>query len=428
VSGALYDITPAGYSAGSIDASGISGGWGTGDWGEGTWSSTSDGWYPRSWSLATWGEKLLANPRGSGIYQWANDPGTDAVVVSNAPTQVTAMLVTPQRQVLAIGCVNSAASFDPLCVRGSEIEDNTAWTPASTNTSFEDKLEGGGRLITGRIIGDYVALLSDNALYMGEYTGNLAQIYRWQMIEVDCGVVGPNAAVVYKGRLFWLSNDGQFRTWSPGENVSVIPCPIRRDMFDNADVAQISKVVAHSITQFDEVWFHYPDSRDVGDGEPGENSRYLALCLSEESPVWFRGQIGRTAFVDAGVQSYPMAADASGVVYKHEFGNDAAGSDLDWHIKTADQYLSNAEQHVLLKGCWPDFEDQNGDVSLTVYVRPYPQSTATTKGPYTLSDGGRKKDFMASGRIASLKFSGSGSPSYARIGKPTFEATPTGRN
>jgi hypothetical protein len=421
VSGALYDITPSGLSSGSIDATGVSGGWGTGNWGSGTWSSTSDGWYPRYWSLATFGAKLLANPRGGGIYQWANDPGTDAAALSNAPTQVTAMLVTPQRQVLAIGCVDSTASFDPLCVRGSEVEDANAWTPAADNTSFEDKLEGGGRLITGRLVGDYVALWSDNALYMGEYTGNLAQLYRWQMIETGCGIVGPGAVAVYKGRALWMSPDGQFRTWQPGYGVDVIPCPIRLDMFDNADTAQISKVIATTITQWDEVWWFYPDSRDATGANPGENSRYLALCLSEEEPTWFRGQLARTAFIDAGVQTNPMGVSYAGVVYKHEYERSA-----DWYIKTADQYLNNAEQCVLLKGVWPDFENQDGDVSLTVYVRPYPQSTATTKGPYTLSEGGQKKDFMAQGRVASLKISGAAG-TYARIGKPTFEATPTGR-
>jgi hypothetical protein len=428
VSGALATITPAGLSTGAIDASGGSGGWSTGPWGSGTWSTPDAIYYPRTWSLATWAETLLAVPRGGTLYQWSNNPAAVAVAIAPAPDEIVAMLVTPQRQVLAFGCTpTGGSSLNPLCIRGCSIEDNTDWTPTSTNTAFEDTMEGGGRLITARMVGDYVGVWSDNALYMGEYTGDTAQLYRWQIIETNCGIVGQNAVTVYKGRALWISPDGQIRSWAPGENVQIVPCPIRNDFIDNCDGSQISKITATTISQHDEIWWFYPDSRDVTAPTVGEQSRYIALNLSEEEPVWSRGQLARTAFVDAGVQSYPMGVSYTGSVYKHEYGNDADGSALNWHIKTADQYLANAEQLLLVQGVWPDFEDQQGDVDLTIYVREYPQGAQVTKGPYTLSVGGQKKDFRALGRIAAIKFSGSDSPTFARLGKPTFDATTAGR-
>lgn len=427
VSGDIYTITPTGLTDGAIDASGVAGGWGTGAWNEGTWSTPSDSWYPRTWSLATWGGKLLALPRGGTIYQWENDPNVVAAALTNAPSEATAMLVTPQRQVLAIGCTPfGGTTLNPLTVRGCDIEDNTVWEPLATNTAFEDSLEGGGRLIAARMVGDYVALWTDNSLYMGEYTGDTTQLYRWTTIAGDCGIVGQNAVAVYKGRAMWISPDGQIRTWAPGENVAIVPCPIRNDFADNADVSQVSKITAATVSQHDEIWFFYPDMRDAVAGT-GEQSRYIAVSLSEDEPVWFRGQIARTTFEDAGVQTYPMGVTYDGVVYKHEFGNDAAGSALDWRIKSADQYLGNAEQLIQLQGIWPDFEDQQGDVDVTITVREYPQSTPVTKGPYTLAEGRGKKDFRAAGRIASVEFSGSASPTFARLGKPTFQAVTTGQ-
>lgn len=426
VAAALSNITPAGLGAGAIDASGGAGGWSTGAWGSGTWSTPSASYYPRTWSLATWADTLLAVPRGGTLYQWSNNVAVVAAAVTNAPAEITAMLVTPQRQVLAIGCTPSAGgALNPLLVRGCEIQLLTGWTPASTNTSFEDKLEGGGRLITGRMVGDYVGLWSDNALYMGEYTGSTAQLYRWTLIDKNCGIVGQNAVHVYKGRAFWVSPDGQFRSWAPGSAVEILPCPIRNDFFDNADVSQISKVVASGISQNDEIWWYYPDARDTAAGATGENSRYVALSLSGDAPIWFRGQMARTAAIDAGVQSYPIAVTYGGMVYNQENGYDADGTALSWFIKSSDQYLNNAEQYLQLQGIWPDFESLQGAVSLTVYVRAYPQSSLITKGPYTVT--GTKKDFRASGRIASIKFSGSATPTFARLGKPTFQAVVTGR-
>lgn len=428
VSGTLATVTPAGLTSGAIDATGGSGGWGTGTWGSGTWSSPSAVYYPRTWSLETWGGTLLASPRGGTLYQWSNDPAVVATAVSNAPAEITAMLVTPQRQVLAIGCTSSVTSdLDPLCVRGCAIEDLTTWAPLSTNTAFEDTLPGDGRLVTGRMVGDYVALWSDNALYMGEYTGDTTELYRWSLIARDCGIVGQNAVAVYKGGAIWIAPDGQFRTWQPGSDVEIVPCPIRNDFADHADVSQVSKAFGTSVSQHDEVWFFYPDARDISGTGVAEVSRYVAFSLGDNGPVWFRGQLARTAFVDAGVQTYPMGVSYAGRVYQHEYGNDADGSALSWHIKSSDQYLGTAEQLIQINGCWPDFEDQQGDVSLTVYVREYPQSTAVTKGPYTLSPSGQKKDFRAQGRIASVKFSGSASPTFARLGKPTFDAVQTGR-
>lgn len=425
VGGALFTITPAALAAGSIDGSGSASGWGTGTWSSGTWSTPAADYYPRTWSLQTWGGTLLATPRGGTLYQWSNNTAAEAAEIANAPDEMTAMLVTPQRQVLAIGCTPvGGSSLNPLCVRACEIEDLTGWTPSSTNTSFEDMLEGGGRLTTGRMVGDYVALWSDNALYMGEYTGDTTQLYRWQQIATGCGIVGQNAVAVYNGRAFWVSPDGQFRSWAPGEHVQILNCPIRSDFFDNVDASQVSKIVAAPLGQHDEIWFFYPDGRD---NDIGEQSRYIALSIAGEAPIWFRGIMARTAYEDAGVQASPMGVSYAGIVYRHEYGNDADGGNLDWHIKTADQYLANAEQLLQLQGIWPDFEDQQGDVSLTVYVRQYPQSTAVTKGPYTLTDMGEKKDFRALGRIASIKFSGSTYPTFARIGKPTFQAVAAGR-
>lgn len=48
-------------------------GFGTGGFGSGGYASASTGvtLYPRTWALSTWGQNLIANPRGGGIYEWA---------------------------------------------------------------------------------------------------------------------------------------------------------------------------------------------------------------------------------------------------------------------------------------------------------------------------------------------------------------------
>ncbi len=82
---------------------------------------------------------------------------------------------------------------------------------------------------------------------------------------------------------------------------------------------------------------------------------------------------------------------------------------------------------MMIRGIYPDFEDQAGAVSLTVHTRRHPQGTITTKGPYPLAAGAGKKDFRVSGVVFSMTFSLASNPAYARLGKPVLDLRPCGR-
>lgn len=420
--GALYDITPAALSAGSINSGGAAGGYGRGTYSSGAWSSSTGTFYVRTWALSTYGAYLIANPRGGTIYEWQGDTGADAAAITNAPASVTYALATPQRQVLAFGCNEEVSTnFNPLCIRGSDIEDNTDWTTTAANNAFEHILDAtAGRIVAARLIGPYVAVWTDLSLYLGEYLGIPEQTYRFDRIGDNCGLAGPNAVEVVDSTAFWLAPDYQFRTWSIGGRVELVAAPIGKEFRDNIDRSQVDKVAASALSQFGEVWWHYPDARDGM-----ENSRYLAVSTLDGA--WFRGTLARTATVNAGVLQYPAKATYGGMVYFHEYGTDADGDALTWELTTGDIYIGTAESWAECRGIWPDFEGQQGDVSLSVNLKPYPQGTARTKGPYTLAEGADKKDFLMQGRIAALAFSGSSAPAFMRIGKPTLDVVATGR-
>lgn len=420
--GALYDITPAGLAAGSIDSVGTSGGgWGRGTWSSGTWGTSSLYSYCRTWALSAYGNFLIANPRGGTIYEWQADTGVAAAAVTNAPATVTYALATAQRQVLAFGCNEEVSGdFNPSCIRGSEIEDNTDWTTTVTNRAFEHILDAAaGRIVTARIIGPYVAVWTEKSLIIGEYIGNPEQTYRFDQVGDNCGIAGPNAVEIVDSTAFWIAPDYQVRTWTIGGRVELVAPPIGKEFRDNIERPQADKIAASALSQYGEVWWHYPDSRDGT-----ENSRYIAVSLL--SGAWFRGTLARTATANAGVLQYPAKVTYGGMVYYHEYGNDADGDALAWSITSSDVYIGTAESWAECRGIWPDFEAQQGDVSLTVDLKPYPQATARTKGPYTLAANANKKDFLMQGRTAAFTFSGSASPTFMRIGKPVLDVVATG--
>lgn len=417
--GELSDITPAGFTAGNVSATGELG-FGTGNFGQGPFGTTTPGAnFALTWSLATYGEFLMANPRGQTLFVWNADPSSAATAVTQAPDVITCMLVTPERQVLAFGCNEEVSGdFNPLCIRGSDIEDYTDWSTAADNNAFEHILEGGGRIVAARLIGAYVAVWTNNALWLGQFLGNPGQAYRFDKVADDCGAIGSNAVHVSNTTAYWVGPDLQFRVWSLGGVPSIIPCPIRNDFTGN--VTQPDKITVAGISQYGEIWFHYADSRD-GD----ENSRYLAVGTVDGA--WFKGQLDRSAAIDAGVSVSPVMVSPDGAVFYHEAGRTANGGPLAWFIKSADQYLGEAENFLQIRGIWPDFEMQEGTISLTLYVRKYPQAQSYTKGPYLLPPGQAKRDFLAQGRVAALRFEGASSPAFMRGGRPTFDVEATGQ-
>lgn len=429
VGGGLYTITPSGLAAGEIDGTGQAG-YGTGPYGAGGYATPStDDYFPRTWSLAAWGENLLASPRNDTIYQRQNNTGSLATALSNAPDNVTYMLVAPQDQVFALGCnEESGGVFNALCIRHSSVRNNNEWITTGGTTAREYILPGGGRIVAGRVMGAYLLVWTNHGLFLGTYVGQLGQVWRFDKVGDKCGLIGPNAAVVVGQSAFWIGPDRQFYAYSLGGSVNPLVCPISDAFKDNLAFAQSDKIVASSNSGFSEIRWDYPDDRDGY-----ENSRYLAVTIAGANPgAWHRGIMARTAFVDAGPSPYPIGVestvdgdDSTGAIFWHERGESADGAAFAWHIETADQFLSE-DRAMLVRGLWPDIQNQIGAAYFTLTSRFKPRGDEVVKGPYTISTTADKVDIRASGRLFRMKFSGSSAPTAFRLGLPVLDIVPTG--
>lgn len=263
--GSLYDITPVGLDVGAIDTEFFDGGYGSGGYGMGGYGVGQNEDTARTWSLACYGESLMASPAGGTIYWWQNDPMVPAGALSGAPGSVNRMTVASTRQVIAFGCEQELGGiYNPMCIRASDIEDPTDWTTGSGDNVSEDILEGGGLIIDGRPFGDDLIVLTDDALFLGTFVGSAGQAWRYDRIAVNCGLASPQAAVVVNQSAYWLTPDFQFSSYQYGGAPVPIPCPIRRDFVDNLVSEQVAKIIAVSVGEFGEVWWLYPDIRDAG--------------------------------------------------------------------------------------------------------------------------------------------------------------------
>ena len=208
-----------------------------------------------------YGEDLIVNPLNGGIYYYDSSAGVGRpTIISNAPTQCRFAFVTAERYIVALGCTTASGSLDNMTVRWPDILDNTDWTPSSTNTANERKLQGGTRLVAGTSLSDGISLIwSDAACFLLQFTGS-NEVYASRMIADNCGLIGPHAFAKSNGMAFWMGS-GNFWMYSGFAQ----PIPNSEDISDwvyrNVNKEQIFKSIAFYNPLYSEVWFRIPYRR-----------------------------------------------------------------------------------------------------------------------------------------------------------------------
>ena len=414
----LYDITPAEFVAGSIDGTGGAG-YGTGEYGVGTYGTPSVAdYFPMTWSLGNWGGFLLANPRHQTIFVWDGTAPGIATPLPNAPAQVTYMLSMPQRQVMALGCNEEVSGvWNPLCIRWCDIEDYTDWTSASNNNAGEWILESGGRIVCGRVIGDYALVWTTDGLFLGTFIGAPGQTWKFERQGAHCGAISPGCPAVSSQNVAWMTPSRDFWTYTLGGQPTPLHCDVRLMFMDHITAGQDDKIIGATVSKFEELTWFWPDDRDGFD-----TSRALVV----NPGGWSRDILARSAFCDAGPQVYPIGVAPTGEIYWHEKGQSADGGILSGFLELSGFYLGDAAQEMLVSGMWPDLKDQQGVFNLTLFTRQFPQSTERAHGPWPLVPGQPKRSLRVSGRIGRVRWDWGSAPASGRGGKMEFAVDPIG--
>jgi hypothetical protein len=199
--------------------------------------------------FAALGENLIACPKGGKIYQWANDTGDVAEPIANCPANVTSILVTEEGAVMAIGCNEEASGdFNPLCIRHSGVRDatgssETVWNTAPTTTAREKILSGGGRLVGGLKVAANNLVFTNNQAIGVSYVGSLDEVYRFESVGNQCGLIGANAMTADNQTAYWVSPDYQLWGYSLGGTPQTLTTPFRKDLDDYLALSQQDKIV-----------------------------------------------------------------------------------------------------------------------------------------------------------------------------------------
>ncbi len=390
-----------------------------------------------TWSLANFGEYLLASPRGGALYVWIPGSGTPtpAVPVVNAttaaygpPFQIGAMLMgMPERHLILLGCsdLNTANNFDPMLVRFSDVEDYTSYYPTATNSAGSFRLEGGTRLIGGLGTPGQIMIWSDLCIFSMTFIGGLL-VYGFRTLGAGCGLIGQNARCYSSGVVYWISKSNFFRY--VGGAPETIPCPIYARVFENIDQSQGNKAWAGVSDAGNSILFAY---QSMNGSDVDSYAEFFPT-----TGVWSFGEWDRTAWCPTPANTPPIAVGVDGTIYHHEIGNSsvtlASGARVTGPIgswaETGFIDIGDGTQFTCVNQILPDFSEQIGTVYLTIKATDYPNADPTVDGPFALTPDTEWVRCRVRGRQIALRFDALDPDSYFRIGAALrINAVPDGQ-
>jgi hypothetical protein len=356
-------------------------GWGAGTYGASVWGTARPTSVvlamARTWSLDTWGEDLIANPRGGGIYAWDTSVGTGtrATVVTNAPSTAKAIMVSEENRILVAFGAHDGSADDPMLVRWSDSENYTVWTPDEDNVAGEKRLDGGTEIYCPVKTKSGTLVFTDASLWLMTFDGP-PYTFGWDRKGLNGGIRSPNAAKSVKDITYWMAAKNFYRY---NGAVQVLPCDVLNHVMENINSDQSALVYAGANKNFGEVWWLYPSA------SASECDRYVLYNTIEGT--WSFGTLARTVIVgDSTVFSNAYATGADGYLYDHEYGVDGNGAAIDTYLESGGIEIGEGEMLMHIAKLVPDFARLTGTIAATLRAKKYPQSQSSrTKGPYSIT-------------------------------------------
>ena len=427
-------------------------GWGANNWGAGTFGSSSAisaSGQLRLWTHDNYGEDLIINPRGGGIYRWKENDGlgTRALELSgisgaNLVPTVGLQVITSEtdRHLIVLGAdpiVDGARTgvIDPMLVAFSDQENELQFEPLASNTAGDLRLSSGSLIIGGLKSRQEVLIWTDTSLYSMTFIGP-PLTFAVNLINEGAGLVSPKAAINAPAGVYFMSKNA-FYNYNGA--VQKLPCTVQDYVFSDLDLGQAFKCHATLNSAFSEVWFFYPS---IEDGT-GEISRYVIYNYEENS--WSIGSLIRYAWLDTGIEDKPLATtsvSSSNYLYSHETGfNDDTESMDNVFVESADLDVGDGENFAFVKKVIPDIKfvsttgtDQTPAINFVLKQRNYNGDSLTTASTTQVTDTSTYASLRSRSRQVVLRFesdddnSESNRKNYKwRLGATRLDVSPSGR-
>jgi len=420
----------------NIESADTATGWGVGTWNLSTWGTARDvtsdtvALEATQWSLQLWGEDLLASNRDGQIYYWDTSAGETnrASLVSaisgssGVPTKNKTMTISfPDRHLIVGGTtILGTTTLDPMLVRFSDQEDFTNFTPTATNTSGDQRLEIGNKIVSIIPTKNETFISTDEAVYGMSFVGP-PFTFSFRLLGVNCGAIAKNGAISVDGNVYWL---GKSNFFVYNGAVQELPCTVKYYLFDRIQQRYFDKTFVGQNKKFNEItWFYVSVDNPLGTVNPEPDS-YITYNYAENT--WVVGTLDRNVWLDAqGFKNTPFAFDGDAKLYNHETGNSDNGNAMNCFIESGELEIDETGNRTyLIDKIVPD-ATMTTDTNLKVEFKckKYPNGTEVTKGPFTITSSTQKVSTRVKGRQIAIKYSSNGTNDEWSIGDFRINAT-----
>ena len=318
--------------------------------------------------------------------------GTFQITYIDATHFSYTMLTAPAGNATTVGTYvynNYNGTYDPLLIRWANVDATVGpqpevWQPTVTNTAGFLRLQSGSKVIAALNSRQEMLIFTDTSLTSMQFLGT-TEVFGLQELSHNISIAGPNAVVGINNVVYWMGRD-KFFTYSG--RVDALPCTLRQYIFSDINYNQSQLFFAGTNNQFNEIiWFYCSSGSN-------EIDRYVIYNYSES--IWYYGQLERTAWLDSGDFTNPIAV-ADGWVYDQENGvddgqpNGAAPLPISAYIQSADVDIDDGDKYMLIRRILPDINftqsEQTNPVTgatntiqatITVGVRNFPGAASAT--------------------------------------------------
>ena len=432
-------------------------------WGSAVAASTTT-LEPGLWSLDNFGDVLLANIANGKIYTWDSSiaarfttrasTSTTSYPTTSAPTASRSMMMSPvTRHLVLLGTettIGLTTSQDDMFIRFSDQETINSFAPTAINTAGSQRLQDGTKIMGAIKAKDNILVWTDTALYTMKHIG-APFTFGFEQVGTNCGLIGQNAVVEIDGIAYWMSTKGFFLF---DGTVKSLTCTIEDYVYDDIDTTKGQQICCAINNLFTEVVWYYPTS-----GE-NYNDRYAVYNYGESAGgkipggVWYPGTEARTSWMPAKIYpnphstkfdstatgTFPSVIGETGlgqtIYYEQEVGTNQinpngsstaiAGSlesyDFDLDVGGAGQHYLSISRFL------PDFKTLTGNATVTLKLKRFPSSTATTSiySPFTVTSSSTQFNTRARGRFASVEIANAAVDDNWRFGTMRLDVKPDG--
>lgn len=376
------------------------------------------------WTLDNWGEILISNPQGGGIYTWNPTVSqTLATVITNAPSVNDGVFVAmPQRQIIAWGSTFTGIK-DPMLIRWCDVNNYDVWAAQITNQAGSYRIPKGSKIIQCLQGPQQGLIWTDLGLWAMQYSGP-PYVYQFNEIGTNCGLIGHRAAGTMNGAVYWMGQSQFYRI--SGSGVEPIRCPIWDIVFQELDRNNVDKIRIATNSRFGEVAWYFPTT--TSNGEVAKYVKYNVML-----DQWDYGTLARTAWINESVLGPPIGAAPDQYLYQHETSPDADGQPMVSYFQTGYFVLNEADLKMFVDQVWPDAKwgyyngTQGANLNLTFYVADYPTSTPTAYGPFNLTTSVSYVTPRFRGRLVAIRVESEDIGSWWRLGNMRYRFQEDGK-